>query len=182
MAADIQELVAAESFEGIGEALFESPESSSAVRRLAALWEDRHDQIALLARYATTSVVAFGVSEIVLLLLYGKGIAGATVSAVIANLAGTVPSYLMSRYWIWKNADRSRAGRQVVLYWATSIVFITLTSLSTGAIAKLAPAGHRMHLEVVAIGFPAITIVFWVAKLFVYQRVIFRKTESAGSL
>ncbi|MFZ0665423.1 MAG: GtrA family protein [Acidimicrobiales bacterium] len=182
MAAEIQELttISAESLTGVSEvdAFIDLTDPSSVAARLRALWRDRQDQIALVARYATTSVVAFGVSEIALLLLYGKGITSATVSAVIANLVGTVPSYFMSRYWIWKDADRRRAGRQVVLYWATSAACIALTSLATGAIARLAPAGHPLHLEVVAIGFPAVTILFWFAKLFVYQRVIFRTAKA----
>ena len=133
-------------------------------------------QIARLARYAATSGVAFGVSETTLLILYGNDVVNATVAAVIANLAGTVPSYFMSRYWIWKDAARTRVGRQVVLYWATSVVCMALTSLATGAIASLAPAGHRFHLAVVAVGFPAVTLVFWLAKFVLYQRVIFPGT------
>jgi len=186
MAAEVQEFttISAELLTAVGEieAYVDTPGSSSAAARLRALWRDRHDQIALVARYLTTSIVAFGVSEIALLLLYGKGVTSATISAVIANLAGTIPSYFMSRYWIWKDADRSRAGRQVILYWATSAITIALTSLATGGIARLAPAGHPMHLEVVALGFPAVTILFWIAKLFVYQRIIFRTAEPARGL
>ena len=91
----------------------------------------------------------------------------------LPNLVATVPSYLMSRYWIWKDSNRTRVRRQVVLYWAVSLICLALTSVATGAIASLAPAGHRFHLAVVAVGFPAVTIVFWLAKFFVYQRVIF---------
>jgi len=136
-----------------------------------------HAQIARLARYAATSGVAFGVSELTLLVLYGYGVVSATVAALIANLAGTVPSYLMSRYWIWKEAARTRVVRQVILYWATSVSCIVLTSLATGAIATLAPAGHRFHLAVVAIGFPAVTLAFWLLKFVLYQRVIFPTTR-----
>jgi putative flippase GtrA len=176
MAAEIQELTSVELLEGVGQvdAFTESPVDLSPVDRLRVLWSERRDQIALLARYAATSAIAFAVSEVALLLLVGKNVAGATVCAVIANLVSTVPSYLMSRYWIWKDADRSRAGRQVVLYWATSAASIALTSLGTGAIAKLDPVGHPMHLEVVGIGFAAVTVVFWFAKLAVYHFVIFR--------
>jgi len=185
MAAEVQEFtpISGELLEAIDEVeeSFESLDSLSAVPRLRALWRDRHDKIALLARYATTSVVAFGVSEVTLLVLYGRSVAGATVCTLIANIAGTIPSYFMSRYWIWKDADRSRAGRQAVLYWTTSAIFIALTSLSTGGIAKLAPAGHQMHLEVVAVAFPAVTVFFWVAKLVVYQKIIFRSKESVVS-
>jgi len=142
-----------------------------------ALLLRRRVQIARLTRYAATSGVAFGVSELMLLILYGNDVANATLSAVIANLAGTIPSYLMSRYWIWKDASRTRVGRQVVLYWATSISCMALTSLATGAIASLAPAGHPLHLAAVAIGFPAVSVVFWLAKFVLYQRVIFPATH-----
>lgn len=133
----------------------------------------RADQIFRLVRYATTSVVAFGVSEAVLVVLYGHAVVNATVAALIANLVGTVPSYLMSRYWIWHDASRSRVGRQVALYWTTSAVTIVLTSLGTGAVASLAPAGHRYHLLVAVAGFTAVNLAFWVAKFVLYQRVVF---------
>ena len=142
-----------------------------------ALLLRRRVQIAKLTRYATTSGFAFGVSEMTLLVLYGNDVVNATVAAVIANLTGTVPSYLMSRYWIWKDAARTRVGRQVVLYWATSITCMALTSLATGAIASLAPAGHALHLAAVAIGFPAVSVVFWLAKFVLYERVIFPATH-----
>lgn len=135
--------------------------------------------IARLARYGTTSVVAFAISEITLLALYGSKTTGATVAAVVANLVGTVPSYLMSRYWIWNDAPRTRAGRQVVMYWTTSIICIAGTSLATGAIASLVPAGHRFHLMVAGAGFLVVNIVFWLAKFAVYQHIIFPVHESS---
>ena len=112
-------------------------------------------------------------SETTLLILYGNAIVDATLAAVIANLVATVPSYLMSRYWIWKDAARTRLPRQMVLYWAVSLICLATTSLATGAIASFAPAGHRLHLAVVAVSFPAVTIAFWLVKFALYQRVIF---------
>ena len=84
--------------------------------------------VARLARYAATSGVAFAVSEATLLILYGLNLTTATVAALIASLAGTVPSYLLSRYWIWRDAARERVLRQVILYWIVSISCIALTS------------------------------------------------------
>ncbi len=137
-----------------------------------------------LVRYAATSGVALGVSEVTLVVLYGTGALGATAAALVANVVATVPSYLLSRYWIWSRAERTRVGRQVVLYWTTSAVSIALLSLSTGQVANLAPAGHPFHLLVVAVAFPLLNLFFWVAKFFVYQRVIFlergRATTAQG--
>ena len=77
--------------------------------------------ITKLVRYGATSAIALGISEVALLVAAAAGIS-ATLSAVIGNLAGTVPSYLMSRYWIWAEAPRERIGRQVIQYWMTSLV------------------------------------------------------------
>ncbi len=133
----------------------------------------RRDQIVRLARYAATSVLAFAVSESIFLILYGTRLAGATVAALVANFAGTLPSYLMSRYWIWKDSARTRVFRQVVLYWTTSVVCIVLMSLATGAVAKLVPAHSRFHLAVVGVGFLVVNVVFWLGKFLLYHWVIF---------
>ena len=118
-------------------------------------------------------MIAFGLSEAILLILCGTGTTGATVGALIANVATTIPSYLMSRYWIWKDAERSRVGRQVVLYWATSAASIILTSLATGALAKLIPVGQRFHLVLIGVAFLVVNVFFWFAKFVVYHKFIF---------
>ncbi len=91
--------------------------------------------------------------------------AGATAAALIANVAATIPSYLMSRYWIWKDAERTQVGRQVVLYWATSAASIILTSLATGALAKLIPVGERFHLALIGVAFFLVNVFFWFVKV-----------------
>jgi putative flippase GtrA len=149
-----------------------SPPTSNAIGKPGSV-PGRRARMARLLRYAATSLVAFGVSEATLLILYGTGVLDATVAALAATLVGTVPSYFMSRYWIWRDAARTRVGRQVVLYWSTSIACIAGTSLATGAIANLVPAGHRFHLAIVGIGFLAVSITFWLAKFVIYQRLIF---------
>ena len=135
--------------------------------------------IARLARYAATSGVAFAVSEATLLILYGLDLTTATLAALIASLAGTVPSYLLSRYWIWREAARERVLRQVMLYWIVSISCIALTSLLTGALASLAPAGHPFHLLVVAIGYPIVMLTFWLIKFVIYQQIIFPNAHAS---
>src|SRR5258708_5507617 len=83
-----------------------------------------------LYRYGATSAVALGISEVALLIAAGFGVT-ATVAAVIGTFAGIIPSFCMSRYWIWADAPRTRVGRQVVQYWLTSLVALAVTSLVT---------------------------------------------------
>jgi putative flippase GtrA len=117
-------------------------------------------------------------SEAILLILVGTGTTGATVAALIANVAATIPSYLMSRYWIWKDAERDRVGRQVVLYWSTSVVSWILIALVTGGIAKLIPKGHQYHILLVGLAFLVVNAVFFVLKYAVYHYVIFPPGDS----
>lgn len=131
-------------------------------------------------RYALTSVVATVVSEVTLLLLYGTGVLDATASAVVANLAGTFPSYLMSRYWIWSEADRRRPVRQVISYWAISLVSLLASSGATGAAAANAPKGHAAHLVVVGTAYIGTYALLWVAKFIVYQKALFRSSGNAN--
>ena len=100
--------------------------------------------VARLARYAATSGVAFAVSETTLLILYGLDLTTATVAALIASLAGTVPSYLLSRYWIWREAARERALRQVILYWIVSISCIALHQLADGCSRQSCSGGPSL--------------------------------------
>lgn len=127
-----------------------------------------------LLRYALTSGVATGISEVTLLALYASGFLGASGSSIIANLAGTVPSYLLSRYWIWPEAERTGAARQMGLYWITSAVSLVVSTAGTSLAAAHAPAGHADHVVVVGVAYIGTYAVLWIAKYLVYQRLIFR--------
>lgn len=128
---------------------------------------------ARLLRYSATSLIALAVSESTLLVLYGTGVLNATAAALVGNLAGTVPSFLLSRYWIWREAPRNRTARQIVLYWSTSVVCIALSSIATGEIARKAPKGLYPHLLVAGSGFVAMSFILWIAKYVVYHYMIF---------
>ncbi len=139
------------------------------------------ERLRRLWRYAATSVVASVVSEITLLLLYGTGALGAAPAAVMANLAGTFPSYAMSRYWIWPEADRRHVGRQMTWYWLISVVSLVLSSVLTGIAAAHAPSGHTAHMVVVGVAYAATYGVLWMAKFVLYQTVLFRPRRPAPS-
>lgn len=127
-----------------------------------------------------TSVVGTVVSESTLLIVYGAGWLGATAAAVVANLAGTVPSYAMSRYWIWPEADRSHAARQMVAYWAVSVVSLVISSAAVGVATAHAPEGKLAHLVVAGGSYVGIYAVMWLAKFVIYQRVLFRPAWGVG--
>lgn len=146
--------------------------------RMRELLFSKRAHLGRMAKYAATSGLAFAISEAILLILVSTGTTGATVAAMVANVAATIPSYLMSRYWIWKDAERERVGRQVVLYWSTSVVCWILIALTTGGIAKLIPKGHEYHLALIGVTFLAVNAVFFVLKYAVYHKIIFPNGQS----
>lgn len=125
-------------------------------------------------RYGTTSAIALGVSEATLLIVVGTGLTGATAGALIANVAGVPPSYLLSRYWIWRDADRRRTGRQFILYWVVSIISMLITSLATGFVAHHSTTHGSEHVELVGLAFLGLNLVLWIAKFVAYQKIVFR--------
>ncbi len=104
----------------------------------------------------------------------------ATASAVVTNLAGTFPSYAMSRYWIWSEAGRQRPARQVVSYWVISVISLLASSVATGAADANAPKGHAAHHLVVGTAYVGTYALLWVAEFVVYQKAVFRSSRNAN--
>lgn len=131
-------------------------------------------------RYAVTSIVATVVSEAVLLAFYGAHLLTASAAAVVASMAGTVPSYALSRFWIWPEADRRRPGRQAAGFWAVGLVSLGVSSLFTGLAAANAPPGHAAHLAVVGCAYVGTYGVLWMLKFVAYQRALFRPAADSA--
>ncbi len=142
------------------------PARTTAAARLRSSWHRW-------GRYAVTSVVATAVSEAVLLAVYGTHLLGASAASVVASMAGMVPSYAMSRFWIWPEADRRNPGRQAAGFWVIGIVSLGASSLVTGIAAALAPSGRVAHLAVVGVAYVGTYGALWILKFGVYQRFLF---------
>ena len=150
-----------------------TPTGRSAVARLRSSW-------GRWGRYAVTSLVATGVSEAVLLAVYGGHLLGASAASVVASLAGMIPSYAMSRFWIWPEADRRHPGRQAAGFWVVGVASLVASSLMTGIAAALAPSGHTIHVAVVGVAYVGTYGALWILKFGVYQRFLFRPAAAAA--
>ena len=104
--------------------------------RLEAFSVRERNRLRDLIRYGATSLLALSISECTLLCLVAVG-TNPTIAALATNAAGIVPSYLLSRYWIWSESSSTRLPRQIALYVLTSIVAIATTTAATGGIASV---------------------------------------------
>ncbi len=134
-----------------------------------------------LIRYGATSGVATVFSEGMLIGLTATATLGATSSALLANLVGTVPSYLLSRYWIWPEAERDRVGRQVSLYWITSITSTVCSTVVTKVVATSITLHGIPRASVLGAAFLGTYGALWFAKYAFYHRWLFVRPAPEGT-
>jgi putative flippase GtrA len=136
---------------------------------------------AKVAKYASTSVLSTVISEVTLLILYSTRLAGAAEAAVAATITGGILSYVLSRYWIWPHADRSRPGRQLVWYWVIAFVGLVASTWVTGETASHADEKGVLRVAVVGLAYLATYATLWVVKFVLYQRLLFADRAPAGT-
>jgi putative flippase GtrA len=127
-----------------------------------------------ISRYLLTSGVSTVVSEVTLIAVLAVRLLPAPAAAMAATVTGGMVSYALSRYWIWADADRRRAGLQLMLYWAVAAAGMLLAAAATDLMADHATGSHPARVAEAAAAYLATYGLLWIAKFLVYQRVIFR--------
>lgn len=123
-------------------------------------------------RYAAVSAVAVLVTQTVLIVSNGViGIAPA-VSNVLAVSVGSIPSYLLNRYWVWGKRSRNRFWREVVPFWSMALLGLAFSTLLVWLAARWNDAVWVVSLaNLTAFG------VLWVGKYLVLDSILFKVVE-----
>jgi putative flippase GtrA len=124
-------------------------------------------------KYCMTSVVGVVMGQSLLFLfasiLDWPGVA-ANISAVAIS---TVPTYYLSRAWVWQKSGRSSMRAEVIPFWVMTFLGLLLSSLCVYFLERQWP-GYPLLVNVGNIaGFG----VLWVAKFFILDRVLFSVTH-----
>ena len=130
---------------------------------------DPPPQVAKVLRYGAAS--AFNVILGQVLLYCAQTVAG--LSAVPSNVAavsiGTIPAFLIARYWVWRKKGRSRLMKEVVPFWALTFTGFVLSTVAVWYVERRwSPGPWAINLtNLTAFG------VVWVVKFFVLEKVLF---------
>lgn len=91
---------------------------------------------------------------------------------VFAVSIGTVPAYLLSRYWVWEKRGKNHFWREVVPFWVLTLIGFLLSTAAVWLVdTNFDPDPWVINLtSLAAFG------VVWVVKFVVLDRVLF-KTE-----
>jgi len=134
-------------------------------------------------RYAFSSAVATGISELGFLLLYGQGIAGPHVAGAVAFVSGALPKFVMARWWVWRRSGAPALTGEVVPY----VVAAAATGVGAGALTDWAEAAvkayaHHRPMEVWLVGaaFLASMAVMFAIRFVVFDRWVFNDRRPTG--
>ena len=134
-----------------------------------------------LARFTVASAIATGISQIVLLAVYGWTSLDATTASTIAFLAGSAPHFLMVRYWAWPAGKlRSQLTTYLTVTLIGGVASIALTTAAEQLVLPLLPSGWQpvaLTLSYLAASGPV-----FLAKFAVFDRVFASRTRSGYAL
>jgi putative flippase GtrA len=131
---------------------------------------------ARIGRFAVASLVATAVTELSFVALYGAGLAGAEVAGVIAFVAGAVPKFVLSRWWVWRRPGTPSILGEVVPYGLVAAG----TGLAAGLLTGLAERVIEQQVEsrpwqVVFVGaaFLATMVAMFALRYVLFDRLVF---------
>lgn len=129
-----------------------------------------------LARFTVASAIATGISQVVLLAVYGLTTVDATTASTIAFLAGSLPHFLMVRYWAWPPGKlRSQLTTYLTVTLIGGVASIALTTAAEKLVLPLLPSGWQpvaLTLAYLAASGPV-----FLAKFAIFDRVFAARTR-----
>ena len=128
-----------------------------------------------LVRFTLTSAITTVVSFGSIAILYGfRIIPGVMWSTLAGNLIGTLPAYNLNRRWTWGKRGRSHFRQEIVPFWLMSMLGIAFSQLGAWWAKHEVHSHAWSHLANTALvtGTNLLCFgVFWVLKLFVFNRI-----------
>ena len=153
------------------------PMRPSLTERVLHLWEKRDTPEARqLIRYTMVSVISTAVSFGVLALVFGVfHLWGEVGSTVFANAVASVPSYFLTRNWVWGKSGRSHLVKEIIPFWAMSALGIAFSIVGAAVAKHIGRALRPQPLRADAAGrggqLSPPSRIFWVAKYLVFNRI-----------
>lgn len=137
-------------------------------------WAHTHEGRKMV-RFTSVSVISTFVSYFFIFLFVGTGwVANEIEATVFGNLIATIPSYQLNRSWTWGKRGRSHIRKEVLPFWAMSLMGIAFSTFGATLVRNFDETHHVHHLLaafVVATVNVVSFAIFWVLKLWVFNRI-----------
>jgi putative flippase GtrA len=127
-------------------------------------------------RYTMVSVIAVGVTFVVLGITVGLLKWPAFWANITATSVATVPSYELNRKWAWGKHGKSHLWKEVVPFWVLSFIglaFSTWSAVLAESFAKHHHLTHFWHTVVVEAAVVGSFGILWVGKFIIFNKFLF---------
>lgn len=94
---------------------------------------------------------------------------------VVTVAVGTIPAYILSRYWVWEKRGKNHFMREVLPFWILAFIGFVM---STAAVWFVADRWDPSPIVINLTSLAAFGVV-WVAKFVILDRVLFKSEEAA---
>lgn len=119
-------------------------------------------------RYAAVSAAGIVFTQVLLVAGHAVAGLGPATANTLAVLGASIPVYRASRTWVWNVAGPSSIQREIVPFWAFTILGLVLSTLVVAGVGSLTDSSLALAAaNVSAFG------VLWVAKFFVLDEIVF---------
>jgi putative flippase GtrA len=136
-----------------------------------------------LARFTVASLIATGISQLVLLSVYWVGWSDATAASTLAFLVGSVPHFLLVRYWAWRDTDPVRLRDQLTTYFTVTLISgvasIALTTLAELFLVPLV-TGQGWRAVVLTLSYLAAGGPVFLVKFALFDRAFASRTQRSS--
>jgi putative flippase GtrA len=137
------------------------------------------------SKYALGSVVAFGASNVVFLLVYGLGWASPQVATVLSFGIGIPVNYALNRRWAWERRGRPSVRTELVPYATVIATNVVAAAAGTWAVDRwLQSIALPRAVEVLVVGatFVLINGGLFLAKYVLLDRLVFRDRPAVAGV
>jgi len=137
-----------------------------------------------MVRYAMVSVVAVPVGEAGILVGHSALGMSPGWAGLFGNACGAVPSYYLNRSWVWGKSGRSHLMKEIVPFWAITVIGVAFAAWVVGLAGTYA-SHHHWHgaseSALLLVANLAAFAVLWVGKYILFNTVLFKPTHHDGS-
>jgi len=120
--------------------------------------------------YSLVSVIAVVTGQSVLWTCSGLLGWGPVASNVTSVAIGSIPSYVLNRYWVWGKRGRNHFWKEVAPFWGMAFLGLLLSTLTV----SLATEWWEDETWIVSLANLSAFGVIWVGKFFVLHNVLFK--------
>jgi putative flippase GtrA len=127
------------------------------------------------ARYSVVSAGSIILTQILLVAFTLATLPPASAN-IVAVLVASVPAFILSRTWTWRDRDDTGMTRQAVVFWSTVVVGLVASTAAVSAVGEFSTAPQSLAAASLA-AFGAL----WMVRFVVLDRIAFRDEHRSGA-